>query len=165
MKKNTVVCPGCGVSLVSDNMIPDRDFLASAACRKLVFELSYYTLSLGDEYFIHQLAVDAYAAQHSGPYVKPIATTFALVGLYLVNEKHYTGKQVQLAHMALAKKSKIWPLFIAPTDKKWMTVKTVVGSPMDKKEEMIKLWSASVWDAWKPEQEKVRILVKKYLDI
>lgn len=57
-------------------------------------ELSYYTLSHGDPAFIHQYIVDAYAAQHADEKSKPITVAFALIGLYLHIEKHYSGKQV-----------------------------------------------------------------------
>jgi hypothetical protein len=97
MSKIIVICPGCGVQLYSDNDNLDKDFNASLACLGLMFELSYYTLSLQDNYFIHQLIVDAYAAQHSGKDVKTITTAFALGGLFLVNERTYTGKQVQFS--------------------------------------------------------------------
>ena len=102
MEKRIVVCPGCGVQLASENEKLDDQFHASAACRALSYELSYYTLSLQDSDFIHQLVVDTYAAQHVGPQVKPITIAFALVGLYLVCEKQYTGKHVQHTHMVLA---------------------------------------------------------------
>lgn len=58
-------------------------------------QLAFYTLSHPDKiFFIHQLVVDAYTAQHADAQTKPIAITFALAGLYLVVEKNYTGKQV-----------------------------------------------------------------------
>ncbi len=66
-------------------------------------ELSFYTLSLQDKYFIHQHIVDAYAAQTADINTKPIKIIFSLVGLYLFIEKKYTGREVQLAHMQMAK--------------------------------------------------------------
>ncbi|MGB4837418.1 MAG: hypothetical protein WBP08_00365 [Saprospiraceae bacterium] len=52
------------------------------------YELSYYTLGHKDMgYFIHQHIVDAYQAQTADKDTKPIAITFALVGLYLYLEK------------------------------------------------------------------------------
>ncbi len=57
-------------------------------------ELSYYTLSHWDPSFIHQYIVDAYAAQHADEKSKSIKVAFALIGLYLHNEKHYSGKEV-----------------------------------------------------------------------
>jgi hypothetical protein len=165
MLKDLIICPGCGVQIYSENHQLDKDFNASAACRDLCYELSYFTLSLRDIYFIHQLVVDTYAAQHSDPSVKPITTAFAIVGLYLVNEKNYTGKQVQQAHMALAKsnQSKIWPHFLVPKDKALLTVQDVVRSPNDKMQEMIKKWCHSVWEIWKPEEEKIAELIKSVI--
>jgi hypothetical protein len=163
MDEQSIICPGCGVKIISENTALDKDFNAAYVCRHLCYKLSYYTLALHDSYFMHQLVVDTYAAQHAGKYVKPVAIAFGLVGLYLVNEKNYTGKQVQLIHMALAKKSKVWPSFSVPKRKPWLTVKDVVESPNDKKQEMIKKWSKSVWEVWKPEQEKVEALLRQYL--
>jgi hypothetical protein len=115
---------------------------------------------LGDSYFIHQLAVDAYGAQHYGPQVKPIGITFALVGLYLVNERGYTGWQVQRVHMALAKKSKVWRDLTAPKEKAALTVHDVIQAPDERKREMIKKWHASVWGIWKSEKETIARLLK-----
>jgi hypothetical protein len=165
MEQPRLVCPGCGIQIYSDLEGLDRDFNASNSCRSLFYDLSYYTLSLRDSFFIHQLAVDAYAAQHSGERVKPIATTFALVGLFLVNERNYTGKQVQNAHMALAKKSKVWPNFSAPQDKAWLTVWDVTQSPNEERQGMIKKWNQSAWALWLPEKENVAALLKRYLDL
>src|SRR3954453_23804420 len=74
-------------------------------------ELSYYTLAHGALTFIHQHVVDAFAAQDADGDDKPIRLTFALVGLYLHVERGYTGRQVQLAHMALARQKRAWPKF------------------------------------------------------
>jgi hypothetical protein len=109
----------------------------------MVYELSYYTLSLGDSYFLHQLVVDTYAAQHAGPHVKAISTAFALVGLYIVNVQNKTGRDSQLAHIALANKSKTWPMFEVPQSKHWMTVKDVLALPDIVKEDAIKQWSSN----------------------
>ena len=76
-----------------------------------------------DKEFIHQLVVDSYAAQHSGPKVKPISTVFALIGLYLTFEHGYTGKEVQRAHMEIAKTRRLWPRFNPPPEKGKLTVR------------------------------------------
>ena len=165
MDKKSIICPGCGAQIESENNNLDKDFNALVACRELMFKLSYYTLSLHDDYFIHQLAVDAYAAQHSGKKVKAISTAFALVGLYLFNKKNYSGRQVQLAHIEMANKSKIWLRFMTPKEKTWMTVKDVIESSDNNKNEAIKKWNQSVWEIWKLQKEKVSELTKRYLDI
>jgi hypothetical protein len=61
--------------------------------RDLYHELTVYTLSHQDPSFIHQHAVDAFAAQTAGETTKPITLTFALVGLYLRSERQYSGRQ------------------------------------------------------------------------
>jgi len=78
------------------------------------YELSYSTLALQDATFIHQHIVDAYTAQTADTNTKPIGITFSLIGLHLYIDEKYTGKQVQQAHLKLAKKRKDWPSFNLP---------------------------------------------------
>jgi len=155
---NSVTCPGCDAQIVTEKKDLDKDFHASAACRDLCFQLSYFTLALGDTYFLHQLLVDAYAAQHSGAHVKPISTAFGLAGLYLVWEKKYTGRQVQLAHMEMAKLSSNWPRFTVPEKRNWMTVKDVLDGVESERGELIKKWHKSVWEVWKGEKRAIENL-------
>jgi hypothetical protein len=168
LKKKTLscltICPGCGLLLSGEDKM-DKQYQASASCRQLSHELSAYTLSLRDEYFIHQLVVDAYAAQHAGEQVKPLSTAFALIGLYLAFEHGRTGKEVQNTHMLLARKSKVWPRFTPPKEKATLTVRDVVQSPDEQKNEMIKKWARSVWDMWGREHEAVAQLVQKVLRV
>lgn len=79
-------------------------------------ELSYYTLTHGDPAFIYQYIVDAFAAQQADEKSKPIKIAFALIGLYLHIEKHYSGKEVQEAHKRLGRKKKQWPVFDLPAE-------------------------------------------------
>ncbi len=160
-----VVCPGCGLTLSAKDAEMDKEFNASHACRELVYKVSYYSLSLQDEYFIHQLVVDAYAAQHTKSSNRPITIFFPLVGLYLVNERGFSGKQVQNVHVTFAKKWREWPLFEAPRGKASLTVSDVLHAPLYKRPEMIKKWVAAVWDIWKPQHEKIKEEVEKRLNI
>jgi hypothetical protein len=159
---HTTTCPGCGLSLYSPTNGLATDYNASIACVELLHKLSYYTLELRDPEFIHQLIVDTYMAQHFGQKVKPMGITFALVGLYLVNEKGYTGKMVQDVHVRLANAnlSKSWPYFPQPTKKSSITVKTVLESPDKKK--AIKDWSESVWDIWKDQKGSIAELLGNF---
>jgi Family of unknown function (DUF5946) len=127
-------------------------------------ELSYYTLSHGDPCFIHQYIVDAYAAQHADEKSKPIKVAFALIGLYLHIEKHYSGKEVQKAHMRLAKKRKQWPLFDLPAYRGNIGVSDVLrAKPGHERDSAIREWSASVWEAWSESHAKVADLVRSDL--
>ncbi len=119
-------------------------------------ELSYYTLSHGYPSFIHQYIVDAYAAQHAEEKSKPIKVAFALIGLYLHIEKHYSGKEVQKTHMRLAKKKKQWPVFDLPVHRGNIGVSDVLRVKAGlERDRAIKDWSASVWEAWNESHAKV----------
>ena len=157
-------CPGCGLKLLSDEAGLDLRYNASIACRRLYDELSAFTLSSGDKDFIHQLAVDAYAAQHSGPQVKPISIAFALIGPFLVFERGYTGRQVQLAHMALAKTRRQWPLFNRPITKARLTIfDALAGLTAQNYQAQIKSWAESVWEVWHSEHQAVSRLLDELL--
>lgn len=131
-------------------------------------ELALYTLSHGDPSFIHQYIVDTYMAQNASQTIrektKPIAITFALVGLYLHLEKNYSGREVQLAHMKMAKNKKEWPKFDIPKERGNITVFNVLETKEGReRDEMINKWSASVWQSWAKSHKKVEDLVKAEL--
>ncbi len=119
---------------------------------QLYDELALYTLQRGDRDFIHQYIVDAYAAQHADETTKPVTITFALAGLYLHIEKGYSGKEVQNAHIKIARKRKSWLTFTIPDKRSDITVADVLKAPAGaQRDEMIDLWSRSVWRDWSAE--------------
>jgi hypothetical protein len=147
-------CTGCGAAL--------RD--EAAGCLGLYHDLSVHTLSDRDPTFPHQLAVDAYAAQHAGGAPKPITTAFALIGLYLVNERGFTGRQAQRAHMFLGRRRQTWPRFSPPVHVGDVTVADVLAAGDAGRNEALRRWAASVWDAWRDQHEQVAALVHDRLD-
>jgi hypothetical protein len=133
-------------------MSPDEDALN---------ELSCYTLSLGDRTFIHQHVVDASAAQNADEHTKPIAVTFALLGLYLHLEKQFTGRQVQRVHMALAKKREQWPKFPLPADRGSITAADVMAVPPGtERDQAIDRWCQSVWAAFHDSRQQIIDLLR-----
>ena len=153
-------CPGCGVRLPMSEAQPNARYNASAECLQLYGELTTYTLTRGDGAFIHQLAVDAYSAQHAGDNMRPIGVAFALIGLYLACERGYSGRQVQHMHMLLARRSKTWPRFVPPPHVGSVTVLDVVRAhPEEERDAMLQRWGQAVWDAWPQEHERVKALV------
>jgi hypothetical protein len=119
--------------------------------------LCYYTLSHGGPEFIHQHVVDAYTAQSAGPDVKPIAIFFALAGLYLHVERGYTGKEVQQAHLLMARMTKTYVPIQLPPYRGAITVDDVLSaSPGKERDATINEWCKSVWQAFASEQAKVR---------
>lgn len=126
-------------------------------------ELQCYTLAHRDPAFIHQHVVDAFTAQHADEGTKPIALTFALVGLCLHVENRYSGRDVQRAHMALARHRRGWPVFALPRDRGSLTATQVVSAPAGaERDEAIHAWCASVWDAFRNSHRAVAELLREH---
>jgi len=130
-------------------------------------ELSYYTLSHPDAiYFIHQHVVDVFQAQNATVDTKPIGLIFSLVGLYLYLEKKYTGRQVQQAHQQLAQNKKVWPSVELPIQKGEITISDVLrANHGQQRDEMIKKWCNSVWNAYNNSHESISSFVKGELGV
>lgn len=130
--------------------------------REVYDDLCAYTLSHGDPSFIHQHVVDAYAAQHADKDSKPIGVTFALAGLYLHVERGLSGRQVQLAHMRMAKAKRSWPEFSLPVDRGPVTAGEVMDAPPGpERDREIHRWCASVWKSLSENRERVTALLKE----
>jgi hypothetical protein len=128
------------------------------------YELSYYTLGHPDPSFVHQYIVDAYTAEQANENTKPIALTFALIGLYLHLEKNYTGKEVQRAHMQLAKAKRQWPMFELPKQRGNITVSDVIATPPgSQRDEMIQKWCVAVWETYRASHDQVATLIQTEL--
>jgi hypothetical protein len=116
-------------------------------------ELAFYTLALQDDFFIHQLVVDAYTAQTATAETKPIRLIFALVGLYVVVEKNFTGKQAQQLHTKMSNNKIEWPSIELPMYKGDITIDKVLElNPDDERNKMIVKWCDSVWEAYQTQR-------------
>ncbi len=114
-----------------------------------------------DPGFIHQIAVDCYGAQHVGGVAKPVTAVFALFGLCLHLEHGFNGRQVQAAHMALARTRRHWPVLAAPTTHFPVTVDSVVACQTAvARAPQIDAWAQATWDAWRSEQMWVRRMIQ-----
>ena len=132
--------------------------------QEMFYKLSCYTQTHPDPSFIHQYAVDAFAAQCADGNTKPITISFALISLYLHLEKGFSGREVQIAHVKLAKHRKEWPKFDLPASRGNITVYDVLDAPRGpKRDEMIHKWCISVWDAYSDSHKKVAELVQTEL--
>jgi hypothetical protein len=137
-----------------------------ASDKDLYHELAYYTLAHPDPSFIHQHLVDAYAAQHANEASKPIEIVFALIGLYLHVEKGFSGKQVQRAHMQLAKQRRQWVRPQLPKNRGEIGISNVLAlAPGKERDAMIDRWCISVWEAWKESRNQIAHLAKTELNI
>jgi hypothetical protein len=108
-----------------------------------------YTLSRGDDAFVHQHAVDALGAQTADDRTTPIQLTFALAGLFLKVERGYTGRQVQRVHAALAQRQPAWPRLEPPSFRGSITADDVLAAPEGaERDRTIDAWCAAVWAAY-----------------
>jgi hypothetical protein len=157
-----MMCPGCSLELEPQPGLPAPKLHSSAECWSLYGELAAtFTLATRDPGFPHQHVVDAYTAQHISPETKPIGAVFALVGLCLALERGATGRQVQLAHMDLAKTRRNWPALQPTTHRYEVTVRDVLGAPTPEgKLARIRDWMRCTWDAWGHEHERIREILR-----
>ena len=160
----SIVCPGCGLRLPGRNLSPAERLNASGECQEKYYELTCWTLVRHDGRFIHQHAVDAYAARHGGGERTVLPTAFGLIGLCLALEKGFTGRQVQLVHVKMGKKRRDWPVLEPPEHPAGLTVNDVVRAGTDReKEEMLMRWAAAVWKSWEPRHQAVREMAERIL--
>ena len=134
--------------------------------QELFDQLCFYTMNHRDPRFIHQHAVDAYAVQEADEDTKPIAIVFGLAGLYLYLEKGFTGRQVQRAHMQMARQRKAWPRLDLPVERGSISIVDVVkAAPGEALNQAIHDWCVSVWAAYQASQCEIAVLLKGLLDI
>lgn len=125
-------------------------------------EVCAYTLTHGDAAFVHQLVVDAWAAQHANAASKPIGVFFAVLGLYLHVEHGFTGRAVQKAHMKLAQRPEPWPVGPLPTTRGAVTATDVLAAPPgDARDAAISRWAASVWATYAHQRETIDALLRR----
>ena len=122
--------------------------------------LQCYTLAHGSAAFIHQHVVDAWTAQHATAETKPIALTFALVGLYLHVDRGWTGRQVQRAHQHMARRKREWPAITLPADCGAVTaVDVMAAAEGPDRDRVIDEWCRSVWSAYRDSHATVAALI------
>ena len=127
-------------------------------------ELAYYTLSHKGKDFIHQHIVDAFAIQTANEHTKPIKITYALIGIYLHIEKGYTGKQVQVAHVEMSKKSKVFPKIILPTNRGEISIADVLKiTDAEERDKLIHGWCETIWKAFASQQELIKDITESLL--
>jgi len=172
--EGTSICPGCGVALPSAGPSPDesaaesrgRRFNSSIECWTRFGELSAYTLGHGDPGFIHQHAVDAWQAQHMVASPSNIGIAFSLIGLYLALEKSYTGREVQRAHMKLARTKRQWGEFEKPSARAPINVLDVLlAEAGPARDAMLMKWAAAVWASWSHAHEWTKETCTRLLNV
>jgi hypothetical protein len=119
-------------------------------------ELSAWTMSHGARDFIHQHVVDTWKAQMADESSKPIGVVFSLAGLYLHVERGFTGRQVQEAHMKMAKSRDPWPRLPLPAFRGEMKPSDVLAATeAAAREKAIHDWTVSTWKAFRASRDAI----------
>ena len=138
-------------------VVPRRSNASPACWGRRTDVLAFEFQHLAQVGRLHQLAVDAYGAQHGGDQTPAISVPFALIGLHLALDLGWSGNAVRGAHKYLADRSSAWPAFAVPEGPAWMTVADVaVAATPEDYSRLVKEWAVSVWAAWAHERDGVQ---------
>jgi hypothetical protein len=122
-----------------------------------------YVYTMGRPGFILQHVVDAYGAQTASSDSKPIRIVFALVGLYLHVERHFSGRQVQKVHTALGRRKRAWPIVDLPNDRGAVTVADVLAASAGlQRDKAIDAWCECVWNAFRACRPRILDLLQEH---
>lgn len=163
----TVACPGCGLNLPAQGRLQaSTRYRASGECEGLYHALTAYNMERQEPTFLHQEAVDAYAAQHAGPGQPAIGMVFAVAGLYLFAEHGFTGRQVQAAHTTMAGKRKAWPRLEPANQTCALNVAAVLAAaPGAERDAAIRAWARDVWSTWQHERLRIAQICRELLGV
>lgn len=149
-------CPGCGLRLPATALSWDPKLFASPECWQVYGEVAGFELANRDLVVrFHQMAVDAYGAQHSGGDGRGIRIAYSLVGLHLALDRGWSGLAVRTAHQRMGRPQPSWPAFAKPRDGGTLTVLDVAlaGARADSiagHAAAVQRWAAAVWADWGP---------------
>jgi allophanate hydrolase subunit 1 len=153
-------CEGCGLVMPAGTPIAyDGYFNASAEC------WSVFTEVIGREFSnavlfgqVHHLTVEAYVVQHPGGLHPDKSIDIHLAGLYLMMECGVAPAAVAPYMQKLADRIRDWPHLHPPPSDRWpMTIFDVALA--DDHIAAVREWSASVWEAWTPQRDRIAALL------
>ena len=160
-----IECPGCGLRLPDQNLDQAERFNASGECLKMYFELACWTLvqsrTSGSSTSTRWMRM---RRSTQGEEHARLRLYLVFIGLYLAQEKGYTGLQVQRAHVKIGRTRRDWPRLEPPEHPAELTVMDVLQVGTDaEKEEMLLRWAASVWQSWEHRHQWVREMTERVL--
>ena len=131
-------------------------------CHRPLYD-EIYIYAMGRPGFLLQHVVDAFAVQCATASSKPVAIVFGLVGLYLRVERQFSGRQIQLAHMKLARRKREWEYPPLPHSRGEFTVIDVLKAPAGiERDEAIDVWCRSVWGSLGDNRPSIITLLQDY---
>lgn len=153
-------CVGCGLRLPKQGGCTHRYIVSSPECWGIfgvVLSREYENALLYGA--VHQITVDAYAAQHTTQHPAKSLVSH-LLSLYC---SIALGKKQHLARDALVRfvnSRQDFPTLTPPRDLGPLTVIDVFNAPSDEEHiRIVKAWGRQIWDAWHEHHDLIASLV------
>lgn len=159
-------CPGCGLQMpASESAHYDGYINASPECWSVfseVLAVDYRNPVVFGQ--VHQLTVDAYAAQHPGGTHPDKSIDIHLAALYLMLDRNVAPERMPAIRRRLADTVESWPHFPPPGDRGALTVFDVamVDTPQEHVA-IVRQWAVSVWEAWSEHHAGIARFVNRHL--
>jgi Family of unknown function (DUF5946) len=156
---NTSTCPGCGLVLPDTDATPPANRGASAACFDRYGELLARCYSLEAYRPVHQIVVDAYAAQHPGGTTRRDVQTVALclMTLCLFIEDGLDPRDGPALHKQMMANRPDFCWLEPPKRHHLTTVIDVLAADTAAEHTtLVWAWGADVWRAWTPHHSTIR---------
>jgi len=159
-------CPGCKLRMpVRSTAHYEGGFNASAECWGVfseVIEKEFSNPVLFGQ--VHQLTVDAYAAQHAGGNHRDKSVVVHLCGLYLVLERGMQPTDIPKRFQHMASTVRAWPHLLPTREISEVTVFDVaLADSQEMHATLVRRWASFVWQAWQPHHETIRAFVAEHL--
>ncbi len=152
-------CPGSGLSTGTSGGRAPAEHVASAACWALYEQLLARSYANGTYRPVHQIVVDAYAAQHAGrkgrPEVQTVALSLMTLGLFVENDVDPTRGPSLHKQMVARPPNFTW--LDPPDQRHLMTVSDVLAArdPVEHRD-FVHEWGRQVWLGWTPHHATIR---------
>jgi hypothetical protein len=164
----TSICPGCALDMPRRaGALNTSYFHASPECWTVFGEVlaaEYSNAVLFGQ--VHQITVDAYAAQHAGGQHPDKSVGIHLSGLYLVLVRDVRPMAVAPLLHEIANSIDAWPEFPPPATTTSRTILDVALCAGDWETHVrtVREWALEVWRSWQPQHRVVHEIVQRIID-
>ncbi len=152
-------CPGCGLITWETGGPAPAELIASPACYRLYGELLARDYSDPNYRRVHQMNVDAYAAQHAGGSSR---REVQMVGLCLVTLCLFCDHGIDPAEgpalhkQMVAHRPDLTPLAPPPQHGLMTVADVLTARDAAEHERLVRQWACQVWQAWSPHHATIR---------
>ena len=152
-------CPSCGVTAEDSGDPAPEEHVASAACWAVYGQVLARSYTDPAYRAVHQIAVDAYTAQHAGGTSRREvqAVALCLMTLCLFVEDGVDPAMGPALHKRMVAHRPEFSWLAPPRQNHLMTVGDVLtASDADQHCRLVREWGRQVWQAWAPHHATVR---------